>query len=88
MARRNYALGAVRSNTPACTPFLSTLISVPRYVPLNWLRYIGLAIIGNASYISTTVGGPEVDDYQAAIRPGVYHKASHILPSQNLSFAL
>ena len=41
--------------------------------PLKWLCFLGYAIYGKEGYISTSEGGPEVDDYETDIQPVSYY---------------
>ena len=51
--------------------------------PLTWLRYLGFIIYGTEGHISTAPGGPEVDYYQADIKPGIYY---YVSPAQGESY--
>lgn len=35
--------------------------------PLKWLRFLGFAIYGQEGYLSTSMDGPEINDYTANI---------------------
>ena len=41
--------------------------------PLKWLRFLGFAIYGQEGYLSTSKGGPEIDDYMAEIEARSYY---------------
>jgi hypothetical protein len=59
--------------TPACTIHSCRQLSASQYI-LSTGYYLDYTIYGNEGYISTSVGGPQVDYYQPAIQPGNYHK--------------
>jgi hypothetical protein len=51
--------------------------------PLKWLRFLAFAIYGGQGHLSLSNGGPDLDDYTAAIEACSYYFVSDgtVLPS-------